>query len=93
MSIFKAQTLLTITLDCGQDISTASSLLIHFVKPLTLTAGSWTAVASGTNSIKYVIVDSADLDESGTWQVQSHVVIGGKIAKGQIATFEVLEPV
>lgn len=89
MSIFKGQTLLTITLDAGQNITAASTLEIDFIKPSQLN-GTWTATASGTNSLRYEIV-SGDIDESGTWKLQSSVTISGKVAKGVIVNMEVLE--
>lgn len=90
MSIFKGQTLLTITLNTGQDISAGSTFEIHYIKP-SQARGAWTASLSGLNSIQYSI-QSGDIDESGAWKIQSHVVISGNEVKGEIVNMRVLEP-
>lgn len=72
-----------IVLDCGQDVSTASARTIEVKKPDQTTV-SWTAVAEGTNSIKFTTV-SGTLDQPGEWLLQAKVTIGSGVWRGETA--------
>lgn len=76
-----------IVLDCGIDISTATVRKIYAKSPV---GGkkTWTAAASGTNSISYVLLPG-DIDVSGNWQVQSYVEMPGGKWRGTWAILNV----
>lgn len=90
MSLYKGQSLLTITLDCGTSVASATTSRILYRKP-SGTTGYWTATASGTE-LSYTLVDG-DIDESGVWQIQAYAVIGGKKAYGEIINKQFNEPI
>ena len=81
MAIFKNQTLLTIQLNTGIDVSASTTTKVLYQKPNN-TSGEWTATVSGTNVV--YDVQSSDLDVAGTWKVQPLVTIGGKVGYGEI---------
>lgn len=81
MAIFKNQSLVTITLDAGINISTATGLKILYRKP-DYSLGSWSGTLVGTNEIKYDVVDEMILDQFGTWELQIKCTLGGKILYG-----------
>lgn len=60
-----------IILDCGTDISDATVREIVARKP-TGQVVTWTAVASGTNGIKYTL-QAGDLNQAGVWTLQAKV--------------------
>ena len=88
MAIFKNQDLLTLTLQTGIDVSSASAAVVLYKKP-SGTTGSWTATVSGNNVI--YDVQPGDLDESGSWSIQPKVTIGGEIGYGDIKPMLVLD--
>lgn len=88
-NIFKGQGYLTITLDTGINISTATTTNIKYKKP-DGSSGSFTGSLSGTTKITYQCDDSS-LDMAGYWDFQSHVVIGGVTAFGNPASVLVEE--
>jgi len=91
MSIYKNQTLLTITLDTSlTDLSTATTLKILYRKP-SGADGFWAGSLSGVSSIEYSIL-SGDLDESGSWQLQAQADYSGNIGNGGIVHMIVKEP-
>lgn len=90
MSLYKGQSLLTITLDCGTTVTSATTARILYRKPSGAT-GFWTATASGTE-LSYTLVNG-DIDESGTWQLQGYTVIGGKTAYSEIINKQFNEPI
>lgn len=61
-----------IILNCGTDISTATSVKINYKKPAG-TTGSWTGAVYNTNYIKYT-TDADDLDVAGQWLLQALVI-------------------
>jgi len=90
MSIFKDQTLLTITLDTSlTDLTDASTLRIYYKKP-SGTESFWAGSLSGTKSITYAI-QSNDLDESGEWRLQAYADYSGNIGRGDIVLMIVEE--
>ena len=62
-----------ITLDCGQDISAATARTIEVRKPDGSTT-SWSASASGTNSIVFTTL-AGSLDQAGSWKLQARVTL------------------
>jgi hypothetical protein len=77
-----------VILDCGQDISAATARSIEVQKPNGSTA-SWTAIAEGTNSIKFDTVANSSFDVPGTWRLQSKIAIGGAVWRGTTVTLTV----
>ena len=70
-----------ITLDCGQDISTASARTIEVRKPDgTLT--NWTAQASGTNAIYFDSL-AGTFDMPGNWRLQAKVTLASGVWRGE----------
>lgn len=76
-----------ITLDCGQDISTASARSIAVKKPDGTTT-SWSASASGTTAIAFTTL-SDSLDQRGNWLLQAHVTLPSGEWLGETAQLEV----
>lgn len=70
-----------ITLDCGTDISSASAREIVVRKP-DGSSVTWTATASGTDSIYFDTV-SGTLDQPGDWRLQAKVTIGTGVWLGE----------
>ena len=90
MSLFKGQSYLTITLDCGTTVAAATVARILYEKP-DGTKGYWTATATGTE-LSYTLVNG-NIDQSGVWKLQAYVEIGGKKAYGEITTKIINEPI
>lgn len=88
MSVYKTQSLLTINLATGMDLSGASVTRILYKKPNGIKS-YWTATVSGQN-LQYV-VSNGDIDVEGTWQFQSYIEVGGKKGYGLVAK-QVFEP-
>lgn len=73
-----------IVLDVGTDISSATVLKIYYQKP-DGTSGSWDAsLESDNQSISYTTTTANDLDQAGTWELQSYVEDGGYKGRGDI---------
>jgi len=87
--VVENQTFLDIILDTRQDISTGTVFRILYEKPDN-TSGQWTAVLEGTTKVKYAVANASDLDQTGTWKLQSYVEIGGDVAYGQPTNMVVL---
>ena len=79
-----------ITLDCGQDISTASVRNILVRKP-DGTAATWTASASGTTAIQFTTL-AGTFDMPGQWLLQAQVTVGGGTWRGETAQLMVYAP-
>ena len=62
-----------IIVDCGSDISTATVHELKVKKP-DRTIVTWSADILNTKFIKHITV-SGDLNQSGTYTIQSHIVI------------------
>ena len=78
-----------IVLDCGQDISAASARSIEVRKPDRTTA-SWSASASGTNSVSYTTV-AGTLNLAGVWLLQAKITLPSGVWLGQTVSVEVAE--
>jgi hypothetical protein len=89
MSIYKGQSLIKITLETGQDLTEASAVKILYKKP-DGTKGSWTATTNGT-AIEYNVV-SGNIDQEGSWQLQSEITISGRTGYGQVTMMKVEPP-
>ena len=61
-----------IILNVGQDISTSTIRRIRYKKP-DGTVGEWNADLYDSQFIVYVTIDEHDLDQAGTWELQSYV--------------------
>lgn len=82
---FKGQGNLTISLDTGLTLTAASNLKILYIKP-DGTNGEWAATASGTKVEKNL--SNTDIDQAGTWQLQSYIEISGEKGYGTIESIE-----
>jgi hypothetical protein len=79
-----------ITLDCGVDVSAATGRSILARKP-DGTQVTWTAQASGTNSIAFATLVGS-LDQAGKWRLQAQVVMPSGTWKGETAVLTVYPP-
>ncbi len=76
-----------ITLDCLQNISTATVLKIIAKDPLGRKK-KWSATLQGTTHVRYTL-QNGDLDIPGIWYVQSYIEMPGWKGRGEWATVEV----
>lgn len=80
--IYINQTYLTIKLDTGIDVSTASALYIKYQKP-DGSLGSLTAILEGTTIVKYNCLSTPFLTSSGNWVFWAEVTFpDGRIGVG-----------
>ena len=84
--VYVGDTGTAIILDCGQDVSAATARSIEYRKP-DGTTGSWSASASGTNSIRFDSL-AGTFDQAGRWQLQAKVTLATGLWRG--ATAELL---
>lgn len=82
---FKGQGLLTLSLDTGISLASATNPKILYVKP-DGTKSSWVATINGTKVEKDL--SNTDIDQAGVWQVQSYVEISGEKGFGEIESIE-----
>ena len=82
MSVFKTQGYLTLILDTGIDITSATTTNIKYKDPTGAT-GTFTGTLSGTTKILYQLTNSSIITP-GTWEFQTYVVIGGLDAFGEV---------
>ena len=78
---------LVVFLDCGQDVSAATGLLMKVKKPDETTT-DWSASLSGTNYIKYTI-QAGDLNQSGDFRIQAQFTLGSWVGRGRTAVLTV----
>lgn len=80
-----------VIVDCGRNITSAELLEIKVKKP-DGTLATWTAEVYTANKtkIRYVTV-AGDFDQSGQYEVQSHVKMSGWDGLGATAQFEVYD--
>lgn len=76
-----------ITLDCLQNISTATVLKIIAKDPLGRKK-TWSATLQGTTYVRYLLQDG-DINIPGKWQFQSYIEMPGWKGMGEWATVEV----
>lgn len=80
-TVYKAQSALKIRLETNIDLTDATIMKIKYRKPSS-EEGAWNASKDGTK-IYRDMVDSDDIDESGTWVFWAHVTFaGGREAPG-----------
>ena len=87
MSVFVNQGLLTLTLETGIDLTTASLLQIKYKSPAG-TRGTFAGTLVGTTKIKYDFVND-EITPAGMWSFQSYVEIGGLKAYGNIVSSDI----
>ena len=64
-----------IVLMAGDTLTNLSRALIFYMKPDGVTVGTFTAVADGTENIKYTTTSVDDLDQEGNWLFEAYVEI------------------
>lgn len=79
-----------IILDCGQDISAATSLRIDVRKP-DGTVVTWSAVASGATALRFDTL-AGTLDQVGRWRLQAHVTLPTGDWPGDTIALDVYAP-
>lgn len=85
--IFKTQSLLTLKLDTGTNVTSATVKQILFKKP-DGTTGQWNATLEGTTVLTYAVGNN-DLDQDGYWEFQAYVEIGSLKGFGLIVREQV----
>jgi hypothetical protein len=88
--VYQGDTGTRITLDCGTDISTATSRQILARKP-DGTSATWAASASGTTSLFFDTLSNT-LDMPGVWNLQARVSIGSGVWLGETVELKVYGP-
>lgn len=89
MSVILNQSLLTISVPTSTSLAGATVTRIYYRKPDRITKGFWPATVNG-QSLQYQ-VQTGDLDQTGVWELESYVVIGGGVGPGEIGKI-VVEP-
>ena len=89
MSVYKNATGLKIIVECGTDISAATTKQIKYRKP-DGTGGAWTADAESSTSLSYTTV-AGDVNQAGDLQLQAYVVTPSWTLYGDIARLPVLD--
>ena len=79
---------LTISLDCGESVSSSTVRKIKYQRPDGVT-GEWVASLNGTTAIKYVTASTSDLPIAGDWLLQSYVEFGTWKGHGETCVFTV----
>lgn len=85
--IYVGDTGTAIILDCGQDISAATSVSIEVRKPNGALV-SWPAQASGVTAVRFDTL-AGTLDRDGDWLLQSRVVMPTGAWRGATAVLTV----
>jgi len=86
MSVFKNQSLLTITAKTNYpDLASAEVKRILYTKPGGA-KGYWEAEASGTNLVYHV--QSGDINIAGWWELEAYIEVGGLKGPGDVAKVE-----
>jgi len=80
-----------IILDCGTAVTTATTRNIVARSPRGAKK-TWTAVAEGSNSIKYV-TQAGDLDQEGNWRLQAYIEMPGWSGHGDVVVLTVKAPI
>ena len=77
-----------ISLECGVNISTATTLRLYYTKP-DGTESYWTGTISGTTAMTYTTAAATDIDQSGVWRLRSYVVTPTFTRWGDVVTMTV----
>jgi hypothetical protein len=88
--VYVGQSALTILLETGIDLSTATTTEIRYKKP-DGTEGSWPATVTGSSNTKlsYGVADTSQLDQEGEWKVWAYAVFSSGTAIGEAASMTV----
>lgn len=87
--IYKDDYGLVFTVDCVQDISTATVTQLKVQKPGGAVV-TWTASIYDSTHLQYTVQDG-DLDESGVYKIQAAVTLPSWKGLGETDTFTVYE--
>ena len=79
-----------ITVDCGCDISDATTLKLMIWKPGASAEVEWTGSLYGSNYIRYTTV-SGDFSVAGNYKLQSYVDTPDGEWRGETTTFRVYD--
>jgi len=74
---------LVVILDCKEDISAATTVIIKVEKPNGVTV-EWTSAIYNTNFVKYT-TESGDLPLPGDYKLQAHFTLGDWTGPGDTA--------
>jgi hypothetical protein len=85
--LYNGQSLLSITLDTGIDLSTATELFILYRKP-DGTKGQWTATQFETTKVDHALNEAEKIDLIGLWKFQAYVKIGALEGYGDIVSYD-----
>lgn len=77
-----------IRLDCGMDISAATSTFIFCDKPDSSRV-VWPATVYNLRYLQYAVV-MGDLADAGTYRVQAGLTMGDWVGRGETATFDII---
>jgi len=89
MAVYKDAVGLPIALECGTDITAATTRQIKYRKP-DGTTGTWTAVQATSTKISYTTV-AGDMNFSGDIYLQAYVVTPSWTLYGDITWLTVLD--
>ena len=81
-----------IILDCGVDLTTATSVAIKVKKPSTTQSVTWAATVLSPNSIRY-ITSTGDINVSGLYKLQAIVSMPGWSGAGETVELYVSETI
>lgn len=87
---YTGETGTVIRVDCGEDISLATSTRLYCQKP-DGTNVWWEATIYGTNYLTYTTV-VGDLNQAGTYRIHSSLTLGGWSGLGEVDTFVIIPP-
>jgi hypothetical protein len=89
MILFTGQSLITIKLDTGIDVSGATMKRMLYKKPSGVKGYFPVTSVEGTTKLVVSNLSPADLNEQGPWEMQAYVEIGGLKGYGKIIKQEV----
>lgn len=89
--IYTGQTLLTLKLNTGLDISAATVKRLLYKKP-SGTVGYWAADSIEANTTLVYSIQTGNINEAGKWSIQAYVELAGKKGYGHPITLQVNEP-
>lgn len=77
---------LNIDLNMFEDVSTATSIVLHVTKPNGSTTTWSGATVVNSNFFRYT-TSADDLDQTGTYSIQPHYTLGGWTGYGKTVSF------
>ncbi len=90
-TVFTGDVGTVISLDCGENIATATLMKIK-VRKSNGQKVTWDATLDGANAIKYV-TGVGDLDVPGTWHLQAYVEMPTWRGSGEVALLVIGRPI